>query len=97
MKFVPVSVSVNAAPPTAADVGAMLVSVGAGLLTVMLKFCVAAGLTPFEAVTVPLNVPAAVGVPEIVPVLLSVRPVGKAPLVMLNVGAGLPVAVYVNG
>ena len=33
MKFVPVRVSVNDAPPVNADVGAMVVSVGAGLFT----------------------------------------------------------------
>ena len=59
---------------------------------VMLKFCVAAGAVPFVAVTVPVKVPLAVGVPLIAPAPLSVSPAGSAPAVTLKVGA--PVAVY---
>jgi hypothetical protein len=36
--------------------------------------------SPFVAVTLKLNVPAAVGVPEITPLLLRVSPPGNAPL-----------------
>ena len=50
---------------------------GAAEMT-MLKFCVATGAKPFDAVTVPLNVPATVGVPEITPAL-RLRPVGNVP------------------
>ena len=45
----------------------------------MVKFCVAFGRMPFDALTVPLNVPVAVGVPEITPAALRLRPVGNAP------------------
>src|SRR3954462_12734735 len=62
--------------------------------TMMLKFCVAAGVTPLLAVTVPVKVPFAVGVPLSRPPLVSVVPFGSAPAVRLNVGAGEPLAVY---
>ena len=58
--------------------GAALVIVGAVPIT-MVKFCVAFAGIPFDAVTVPLYVPAAVGVPEITPAPLRLRPVGSAP------------------
>jgi hypothetical protein len=62
----------------------------------MLKACVAAGATPFAAVSVPVNAPAALGVPLMTPVVaFNVSPVGNAPLVTENVGAGAPVAVTV--
>ena len=67
-------------------------AVGVGLM-VMLKFWVASGTIPLVAVTVPLNVPSAVGVPEITPAALRVKPVGKAPTVTLKVGVGTPVKV----
>ena len=69
-----------------------MVIVGAGGAMVMLKFCVASGAVPFVAVTVPVKVPAVVGVPLITPAELKVRPAGKAPLVTLKVGD--PVDVY---
>jgi hypothetical protein len=48
------------------------------------------------AVTTPVNVPAAVGVPVTAPVVeLSERPPGSAPEVTLKVGDGDPLAVYV--
>ena len=72
-----------------------MVMVG-GPLTVILKFWVAFGTTPFVAVTVPVKVPDAVGVPEITPAELIVKPVGKLPAVTLSVGVGKPVNVYVK-
>ncbi len=57
-------------------------------LTVIEKFWVAAGLTPLLAVTVPVNTPVLVGVPEIAPAELKLNPVGKLPEVTLKVGAG---------
>ena len=54
----------------------------------MLKFCVAAVPIPLLAVIVPVNTPVAVGVPVIAPPLLMLSPVGKAPAVTENVGAG---------
>ena len=61
--------------------GTALVIVGAtgAAEMAMLKFCVAAGANPLVAVTVPLNVPIAEGVPEITPAPLKLRPVGSAP------------------
>ena len=50
-----------------------------GVPTTMLKFCVAIGRIAFVAVTVPLNVPATVGVPDSTPAELRLRPVGNAP------------------
>jgi hypothetical protein len=61
---------------------------------VMLKFCVASGNVPLVARTVPVNVPATVGVPLMTPPELNVSPVGNAPLVTEKVGEF--VAVYVN-
>ena len=70
--------------------GAPLVITGAAEagLTVIEKFCAAAGLTPLVAVTVPVNTPLLVGVPDITPAELKLNPVGKLPDVTLNVGAG---------
>ena len=59
----------------------------------MLKFCVAAEPTPLLAVTVPVKAPAVVGVPEITPAVLKLKPFGNAPEVTLKVGAGNPVVV----
>jgi hypothetical protein len=57
------------------------------------KLCVAVPAA-FNAVTTPVKVPAAVGVPESTPVVVfRARPPGKAPEVRLNVGAGKPLAV----
>ena len=53
---------------------------------VMLKFCVASGAVPLVAVTVPLKVPAAVGVPLITPAELKLNPGGRLPAVTLKVG-----------
>jgi len=60
----------------------------------MEKLCVASGRMPLAAVIVPGNVPAVVGVPEIMPLLLIVSPVGKPEA--LNVIGAVPVAVHVK-
>ena len=57
----------------------------------MLKFCVALGAVPFVAVTVPLKVPAVVGVPLITPAELKLKPGGRLPAVTLKVGAPVEV------
>ena len=50
----------------------------------------------FSALTVKLAVPAAVGVPLILPVpLFRLRPSGRAPLLMLHVMGVVPVAVRI--
>ena len=58
--------------------------------------CVALGNVPLAACTVKLNVPAAVGVPFRMPVvLLSVRPDGSVPVVTVQVIGVVPEAVKV--
>ena len=52
------------------------------------KFCVALGLMPLFAVTVPVNTPPTVGVPDRTPAVESVSPPGKAPAVTENDDAG---------
>ena len=77
--------------------GAPLVKSGAtdaGLM-MMEKFCVALGRVPLNAVIVPLNVPAAFGVPKISPSELSVRLAGRAPEVTVKVMGVVPDAVQV--
>jgi hypothetical protein len=56
----------------------------AAAVTVILKTLVAvpAGLAESLTLTVKLKVPVAVGVPEIAPVLVKLRPAGKEPLVI---------------
>lgn len=55
--------------------------------------CDASGAMPLRAAITPVNTPAAAGVPLITPELLpSVRPGGSEPVVITNVGAGVPVA-----
>ena len=68
-------------------------AVGAGLMT-MEKFCVAFGTVPLVAVIVPGNVPAVVGVPEMTPLVLIARPVGR-PVAVNPIGV-VPVAVQVK-
>jgi hypothetical protein len=65
------------------------------LATILIrKFCCASGGMPLLAVTTPLKLPEVVAVPLMRPELaLRVRPGGSAPLLMLNVGAGAPLAV----
>ena len=53
---------------------------------------VCCGVPESLAVTVKLVVPAVVGVPEIVPVLLKFNPAGKLPLVTLQVMVPVPPA-----
>src|ERR1700754_636726 len=58
-----------------------LTTIGVGWSTAMVYACVPWKLNLSVAVTVMLNGPAAVGVPEITPAGLSVRPAGNAPAV----------------
>ena len=93
---VPVAVTVKlyATPTVPVAGGAALVmvgAVGAPALITMLNACVALGNVPLAAVIVPLNVPAVVGAPAIVPALLIVTPPGKPAAV--NVIGAVPVAV----
>jgi hypothetical protein len=90
----PFTVRVNCGPPAAMQVGLIELIVGA-LPIVITKVAVAVlqELAPLLAVIVTLVVPAAVGVPEITPVLvLTIRPAGNGPAVKL---VGLLVAVIV--
>ena len=61
---------------------------------IMVKFWVALGRTPLLAVTVPVELPIPVGVPEITPAKESESPLGSDPVVTKNVGVGLPVQIY---
>ena len=85
------------ATPMEPFAGAVLVIVGATGADemIMLNTCAPAGAKPFDAVTVPLNVPSTVGVPDNTPAVLKVRPVGSAPAVTEKVIVAVPVAVYV--
>lgn len=79
---VPVAARVAPAPITDAEA---IVSV---------YVAVESGAVPLLAVTVKVNDPLVVGVPDITPVVVSSwRPAGSEPVVTVNVGAGVPVAV----
>jgi hypothetical protein len=77
---------------------AVVIDTGAGLTT-MLRLAVEVSGVLSESLTptVKLEVPAAVGVPEITPVLaFSANPAGKLPVLMLHVyGATPPLAANV--
>jgi hypothetical protein len=81
--------------PAVADALSVLVKAGAWP-TITVRVCVAAGLTPFVAVTVRVVVPVLVGVPDkmAVPLPLSVKvsPAGNVPVSVIA-GVGWPVAV----
>jgi hypothetical protein len=59
-------------------------------LIVTVRFAVALRPCSSVAVTVKLNAPLCVGVPEITPVLLSANPVGSAPCVIAHVNKPTP-------
>ena len=64
--------------------------------TVIVTICVTLGIVPLAAWTVKLVTPAAIGVPLNTPVtLFKIRPAGGAPVVTLQVLAGLPEAANV--
>jgi len=64
-----------------------------GVVTTMLKDLVAGEPTLLLALTVPVKVPAVVGVPERIPAVERVRPPGKVPALKVHVGVGEPVTV----
>jgi hypothetical protein len=70
---------------TLTDVGAVKVYVGAGA-TSMLNATAVEVPAPFVAVTLKLTRPAAVGVPEITPLLSNVSPAGSEPITVQLVG-----------
>jgi len=78
-KFVPFTVNVNPGPPAAAQVGLMEPIVGLALMVITsVALALLQGLAPLLAVMVTLDVPAVVGVPEIIPVLVfTFRPGGR--------------------
>jgi hypothetical protein len=94
-KFVPFTVKVNCGPPAEAQVGLSEVIVGLAL-TVITSVALPVymqGFVPLLALMVTLVVPAAVGVPEIAPVLvLTLSPAGNGLALKL---VGLLVAVIV--
>ena len=94
-KLVPFTVNVNCGPPATAQFGLSEVMLGAASM-VITSVCWALllqGVAPLLAVTVTLVVPAAVGVPDMTPVLvLTLKPAGSGLPVKL---VGLLVAVIV--
>jgi hypothetical protein len=93
-KFVPLTVRVNCAPPAVVQVGLSELMVGTALMVITsVALAVLQELAPLLAVMVTLVVAAAVGVPEITPVLVfTLKPVGSGLAVKL---VGLLVAVIV--
>jgi len=91
---VPFAVNVNCGPPAVAQVGLSELIVGLALIVITkVALALLQGVAPLLAVIVTLVVPAAVGVPEITPVLvLTVRPAGSGLALKL---VGLLVAVIV--
>ena len=63
--------------------------------TVRMNCFDASGEVPFEALAVRVNVPAAVGVPKITPVLLRYNPSGKLPSERLQATGAVPAAASV--
>ena len=93
-KFVPFTVNVNCAPPAVVQVGLSELIVGRALIVITrVAVAVLQGVAPLLAVMMTLVVPAAVGVPEITPVLVfTLRPGGSGLALKL---VGLLVAVIV--
>ena len=73
---------------------AMLVKVGIPI-TIVIDNCFVLLPAELAALTVNVDVPAVVGVPEITPAAESVKPAGNVPLSMLHVMGVVPVAVTV--
>jgi hypothetical protein len=59
-------------------------------LLIVLRLAVCGGVPESVAVTVKVQVPAVMGVPEIIPELLNESPAGRVPLVTLQVMGGVP-------
>ena len=64
-----------------------------GVVTTMVKVCVAFGTSPLLAVTVTVKLPVWLGVPDSRPLTDKAIPVGKFPEVTVNMGGGKPEAV----
>jgi hypothetical protein len=85
-----VTVPVDDVPPVT-DVGFMATVAMAGLIkTLRLAVAVCGGVAESVTVTVKLNVPKAVGVPERIPAGLRLKPVGSAPDVMAQMKGAVP-------
>ena len=94
---VPVAVTVNVPAVPSVKVVVLAEVIAGAPVTVKVKFCVASGVTPLVAVMVTANTPFTEGVPDSTPLVPSkVTPVGKEPVVIEKVGAGVPVAVTVK-
>ena len=74
-------------------VGAVPVG-GAVSITIESSF-VASGTVPLAALTVKLNVPSVDGIPEMTPLVESVKPLGRLPLSRLHIIGVEPVAARV--
>ena len=86
-------------PTVAGDDGIELTNTGAtaAAFTTIVRSAVVSAPCELVAVTLNVNVPVVVGVPDRTPAALSVSPVGNGPVdvVSVKVGAGLPLAVKV--
>lgn len=69
-----------------------MIEIAAAGSTISLKAFAAVMLSPASALNVKSEVPAVVGVPEIVPFPLRVSPAGNAPSVRVQVSASAPAA-----
>ena len=73
----------------------MLVKVGAWEITIENGW-VALGAVPLAAWMVPVKVPVTLGVPEITPLVLRLRPVGRLPALTVKVIGAVPDATQVK-
>ena len=91
-----VAVMVTGDPKPAVLGAVAVVVVGARDTVMVCGWPIAAGVMVLAAVTVKVDVPAVVGVPDRTPVTgLRLNPAGSAPVETRNVGAGDPVAAKV--
>lgn len=89
----PVAVTTKLPPTPSVKLAVLGLVIAEASLTVILKFCVASGNVPLEAVTMPVYVPIDVGVPDNRPAAERVRPFGSEPDVTEKVIGAVPVAV----
>ena len=92
---VPVAVSVRVYVVPTVPFGSVCAGI-VGAATIVIVSCLVTEPAEFSARTVKVNVPAAVGVPVIAPVVaFSVNPPGKAPDEMLHVIGAVPLTLSV--
>ena len=74
----------------------LILGATAAALLIVIESCLETLPALLVALTVKVNVPAAVGLPVIVPLLASVKPFGKLPLTLVHVIGVVPVAARVR-